>query len=109
MTAMKIDDTLAIVEAAYANLIDARKNGNIGDATADGRKAEIAFKAANLAAQAHKNMVWLRDKLNEAIERMESGKTTQDAYLAMSWLNTSLWGDIQAARVELAVYADLTK
>jgi len=100
---------LPIVEQALANRIAASKAGNIGSATDDGRKADMAVKAAFIAEGAHGQMCWLRDKLSEAIGKIENAQSVKDAYLAMSWLRTSLWDDIQAALAKLDVYDDLLK
>ncbi len=49
MPAKKNEKTLPIVERALANRIAAHRAGNIGDATDDGRKADLAVKAAYAA------------------------------------------------------------
>ncbi len=77
---------------------------NGGDRTGT-MKATIAYDAACVASKAVHDMRWLRDKLNEAIERVEAAENVQDAYLGMTWLRTSLWGDVQTAIAELGVFA----
>ncbi len=109
MPATKNEKTLPIVERALANRIAAHKAGNIGPATEDGRKAELAVKAAYVALQAHADMTWLRDKLNEAIAWVEVAESTKDAHMALAGLRTSLWGDIQAALTKLDAYDDLLR
>lgn len=107
MPAKKNEKTLPIVERALANRIAANRAGNIGDATEDGRKADLAVKAAYVALKAHEDMSWLRDKLNEAIERVGSAENTKEAHMALAWLRTSLWDDVQAALTKLEAYDDL--
>ncbi|MEP0847322.1 MAG: hypothetical protein HRF50_10960 [Phycisphaerae bacterium] len=107
MPAKKNEKTLPIVERALANRIAAHRAGNIGDATDDGRKADLAVKAAYIALKAHEDMSWLRDKLSEAIERVAIAETTKDAHMALVWLRTSLWDDVQAALTKLEAYDDL--
>ncbi len=107
MPATKNEKTLPIVERALADRIAAHKAGNIGPTTEDGRKADLAVKAAYVALKAHGDMTWLRDKLNEAIERVAVAETAKDAHLALAWLRTSLWDDIQAALTKLEAYDDL--
>jgi len=72
-----------------------------------GRQADLAVKAAYIALKAHADMTWLRDKLSEAIGRIESAENTKDAHMALVWLRTSLWDDIQAALTKLEAYDDL--
>jgi len=107
MPAKKNEKTLPIVEHALANRIAAHRAGNIGDATDDGRKADLAVKAAYIALKAHEDMAWLRDKLSEAIGRIECAENTKDAHMALVWLRTSLWDDVQAALTKLEAYDDL--
>ena len=52
-------------------------------------------------------MTWLRDKLSEAIGRIETAENTKDAHMALVWLRTSLWDDVQAALTKLEAYDDL--
>ena len=107
MPAKKNEKTLPIVERALANRIAANRAGNVGSATDDGRQADLAVKAAYIALKAHEDMTWLRDKLSEAIGRIESAENTKDAHMALVWLRTSLWDDIQAALTKLEAYDDL--
>ncbi len=107
MPTTKNEKTLPIVERALANRIAAHTAGNIGPATEVGRKADLAVKAAYVALQAHADMTWLRDKLSEAIARIEVAESTKDAHLALAGLRTSLWADIQAAFTKLEAYDDL--
>ncbi len=108
-TKSKNEKTLPIVERALANRIAAHQAGNIGDATDDGRKAELAVKAAYVTLKAHGDMTWLRDKLSEAIARVEVAENAKDVHLALVWLRTSLWDDIQAALTKLEAYDDLLR
>lgn len=103
----KNDKTLPIVERALANRIAAHRAGNIGPTTEDGRKADLPVKAAYIALKAHEDMAWLRDKLSEAIGRIECAENTKDAHMALVWLRTSLWDDVQAALTKLEAYDDL--
>ena len=78
--------------------------GNGGDRK-ESMKAVIAYDAACAANKAVHDMTWLRDKLNAAIERVRAAENVQDAYLGMTDLRTSLWGDVQTALAELGVFA----
>jgi len=101
--------TLPIVERALENRIAANRAGNIGPETVDGRRAELALQAAYAAEKAHADMIWLRDKLNESIERVEAAQTAKEAHLGMAWLRTSLWNDIQAGLTRLELYDALLR
>ena len=74
------------------------------DDEAAGRAAQIRLNAADLAEGALKDALWLRDKLNRSIERLQAAKTVRDAYMGLTDLRTSLWYDLQTKLAQLAVY-----
>jgi hypothetical protein len=102
----KNEKTLTIVKRANAERLDAY-NRNVEFNTPEGRMVDLGVRAASVAEKAHKDMSWLRDKLNEAIGRVEIAENAKDAHLALAWLRTSLWDDIQAALTKLEAYDEL--
>lgn len=69
--------------------------------------ALINAEAGQIAEYAHGRMAWLRDKLNEAMERLEEAHNAKDAWLAMSWLGGDLWHDTMQAKAKLETLAGL--
>lgn len=93
--------TIKLADLAMDRMCEARR----ADDSDAHRRAAIMYKAAMAADAGNDAMVWLRDKLNEAIARMADAETIKDARLAMSWLNrSSLWNDVQDTIQALSAY-----
>lgn len=75
----------------------------------DKRFAHVNWQAAQLASTTHDKMAWLRNMLNEALERLDAARNTKQAYLALSWLGNSLMNDILEAKTRLSMFSDIVE
>lgn len=69
--------------------------------------ALINAEAGQIAEYAYGRMAWLRDKLNEALDRLANARDAKEAWLAMSWLGGDLWNDTTQAKAKLETLAGL--
>lgn len=97
------DQPSAFSEAAWALCGKANAEGS----DQDKRHAHVNWQAAMLAGTTRGKVAWLRNMLNEALERLDAARTTKQAYLALSWLSTSLMNDILEAKSRLSMFNDM--
>jgi len=102
-TKTSADQPSAFSEEAWALCGKASAEGS----DQDKRHAHVNWQAAQLASTTRGKVVWLRNMLNEALERLDAARTTKQAHLALSWLSNSLMSDILEAKTRLSMFSDM--
>jgi hypothetical protein len=103
MATTKQTDSSTFAEEAWT--LCGRANAEGSDQ--DKRAAHVNWTAAMLAAETRYKVARLRDKLTEALQRLDEARTTKQASLALAWLSGGMMDDILQAKTELGLFSDM--
>lgn len=96
---------IALVQTARENAMQTHRSGDALQKQ-NARIEQRAADAANEVAECARSLV---ARLNEAIQRIEAASTTQEAWLAASWLRVDTWDRMLRATTQLETLNEIAR